>query len=87
MRISKMSNRVSLPGPQCAVTVIGASDQEVNEVHHILNELEAEAVGKPIGIIDAMIHSSLEAISGDGHAFEYDINYRTYAAPLAGEVS
>ena len=82
-----MSNRVSLSGPQCMVTLIGASDQETSEVHRILNGLEVECVDKPIGIIDAMIHSSLEAISGDGHAFEYDINYRTYAAPLAGEVS
>ena len=73
-----MSNSVSLPGPQCVVTLIGASDHEVSEVHRILNELEVKAVGKPIGIIDAMIHSGLEVISGDGHAFEYDINYREY---------
>ena len=70
-----MSNRVSLPGPQCVVTLIGASDHEVSEALRILKELEVEAVGKPVGIIDAMIHSGLEAVSGDGHAFEYDINY------------
>ena len=73
-----MSNSVSLPGPQCVVTLTGASDHEVSEVHRILNELGIEAVGKPVGIIDAMIHSDLEAISGDSHAFEYNINYTEY---------
>ena len=73
-----MANEIGLPGPQCTVTVIGASPQEVSEVDKILNSLEAETVDKPISIIDAMIHSGLEAISGDGHAFEYDINYTEY---------
>lgn len=73
-----MSNRISFLGPQCVVTLMGASDKEASEVQHVLNGLESEVVSKPVSVIDAMIHSELEAISGDGHAFEYDINYTGY---------
>ena len=73
-----MSNRVSFPGPQCMVTLVGASDQEISEIQHILNGLETKVVGKPASVIDAIIHSELESVSGDGHAFGYNIDATGY---------
>lgn len=70
-----MSNRVSLPGPQCMVTLVGASDQEISEVLRDINNLRVECFGEPIGIIDAKIHAVLDTVSGDGHAFDYEVNF------------
>lgn len=70
-----MDHIISIPGPQCVVTIIGASASDFNKTQKVLADLDRECVGELISVINAKIHSELECISGDGHNFGYHVDY------------
>ena len=51
----------------------GASQQDIREIEKTLEILKPQILETPTHIADAIIHSNLEAISGDGHNFEYKV--------------
>ena len=54
----------------------GASEQSIIDTEKALKTLKSEILGKPTHIADAILHSNLEAVSGDGHNFDYKVTHK-----------
>jgi len=72
-----MINDVTLSGPRCCVTLKGASRWNVIEVMGVLTSLVKKCAGLEEQEVSACIHSELEAISGDGHDFGWELDFNS----------
>ena len=54
----------------------GASQQDICEIEKTLERLRPQIVGATAQIADALVHSNLEGVSGDGHNFDYKVIHK-----------
>ena len=77
-----MKNEAVLSGPGCSITLHNASHRNIVDVMNALPSMIAKCRRTPpIGCkeryIRAIVESELEVISGDGHDFQWDLDFES----------
>ena len=52
----------------------GVSQQDIREIESAVRELKPHLQNASPSVIDAIIHSTFESLSGDGHDFGFRVN-------------
>ena len=65
-----MQLTLSIPTPKCIVRIKGASEEHLTSIRSFLKSLD---YSRSASALTAQIACELDAISGDGHDFDYSV--------------